>query len=125
MTKGRPHVALAQQEVTQRVNRKQTQVMRESLPSWVPAWEKDLRPRENGPRAFSAVLLELLFSFAFCSHRNSLCNLWGIPSSPTGRGQSNSALRDFPGGPAVKTPQSPHWGAQAGPWSGSLEATRS
>ena len=65
MTKGRPHVALAQQEVTQRVNRKQTQVMRESLPSWVPAWEKDLRPKENSPRAFSAVLMELPFQSCF------------------------------------------------------------
>ena len=53
MTKGRPHVALAQQAVTRGVNRKQTLVVRESLPPWVVA-QKGLRPRAKGPRVFSA-----------------------------------------------------------------------
>lgn len=38
-----------------RGQRKQTLVVRESLPPWVLAQEKDLWPRENSPRAFSAV----------------------------------------------------------------------
>lgn len=92
--------------------------MRESLPPGVPAWEKDLRP---GARQSC---WSFLFSFAFCSHRNCLCNLWGIPSAPTAgdeaivpSGTSLAVLRLRLGTPVL--------GAQVEPWSGSLAATRS
>ena len=132
MTKGRPLVALAQQAVTQGVNRKQTLVVRESL---LPGCSPRRRPSGPGKRpqgVLGSLSLRgscwrgLPFSSAFCSHRSFTCHLWGIPSSPTEEG-GWGAIVPSGASPTVLwlRPRTPSTGGAGEPWSGSSKATRS